>query len=117
VKLKTDDQVKAALAWLKKHSKRSTRERMSRYAIPSDNAYGVAMKDIKSLGKQLGQSNDLAIVLWDTGVYEARMLVSFVADPALLTSRQVDRWTSTTGPFAMQCVSTCSTVRRTVGRK
>jgi 3-methyladenine DNA glycosylase AlkD len=92
MKLKTDDQVKAALAWLKKHSKRSTRERMSRYAIPSDNAYGVAMKDIKSLGKQLGLSNDLAIVLWDTGVYEARMLVSFVADPALLTSRQVDRW-------------------------
>ena len=87
-----DEQVKAALAWLKKHSSRSTREGMARYAIPSDNAYGVAMKDIKALGKQLGQSNDLAIALWDTGVYEARMLVSFVADPALLTSTRMDRW-------------------------
>ena len=87
-----DDQVKAALAWLKKHSTRATRDGMARYAIPSDNAYGVAMKDIKALGKQLGQSNDLAITLWDTGVYEARMLVSFVADPDLLTSTQMDRW-------------------------
>jgi 3-methyladenine DNA glycosylase AlkD len=86
------DQVEAALAWLKKHSSRATRDGMARYAIPSDNAYGVAMKDIKSLGKQLGQRHDLAIALWDTGVYEARMLTSFVADPALLTSTQMDRW-------------------------
>ena len=90
--LSLDDQVKAALAWLKKHSTRATSDGMARYAIPSDNAYGVAMKDIKALGKQLGPHNDLAIALWDTGVYEARMLVSFIADPALLTSKQMDRW-------------------------
>ena len=91
-KLSLDDQVESALVWLKKHSTRATREGMARYAIPSDNAYGVAMKDIKALGKQLGLRNDLAIPLWDTGVYEARMLVSFVADPTLLTSTQMDRW-------------------------
>ena len=90
--LSLDDQVEAALVWLKKHSTRATRDGMARYAIPSDNAYGVAMKDIKALGKQLGQRNDLAIALWNTGVYEARMLTSFVADPALLTSTQMDRW-------------------------
>jgi len=90
--LSLDDQVEAALVWLKKHSTRATRDGMARYAIPSDNAYGVAMKDIKALGKQLGQRNDLAIALWDTGVYEARMLTSFVADPALLKSTQMDRW-------------------------
>ena len=91
-KLSLDDEVKAALAWLKKHSTRATRDGMARYAIPSDNAYGVAMKDIKAFGKQLGLRHDLAIALWDTGVYEARMLVSFVADPTLLTSTQMDRW-------------------------
>ena len=91
-KLSLDDQVESALVWLKKHGTRATRDGMARYAIPSDNAYGVAMKDIKALGKQLGQRNDLAIALWNTGVYEARMLTSFVADPALLTSTQMDRW-------------------------
>jgi len=90
--LSLDDQVNAALVWLKKRSTRSTLESMARYAIPSDNAYGVAMRDIKALGKELGQRNDLATALWDTGVYEARMLASFVADPTLLTPTQMDRW-------------------------
>ena len=91
-KLSLEDQVESALVWLKKHSTRATRDGMARYAIPSDNAYGVAMRDIKALGKQLGPRHDLAIALWDTGVYEARMLVSFVADATLLTPVQMDRW-------------------------
>ena len=65
---------------------------MARYAIPSEHAYGVAMKDIKALGKTLGPDQALASALWDTGVYEARMLASFVGDPAQLTSAQMDRW-------------------------
>jgi 3-methyladenine DNA glycosylase AlkD len=65
---------------------------MARYAIPSDHAYGVAMRDIKALGKQLGRDQALAIALWDTGVYEARMLASFVGDPGQLTPAQMDRW-------------------------
>ena len=32
------------------------------------------------------------MALWKTGVYEARMLCSFVGDPAKLTSAQMDRW-------------------------
>jgi 3-methyladenine DNA glycosylase AlkD len=65
---------------------------MARYAIPSDHAYGVAMKDIKALGKTLGRSQPLAVALWATGVYEARMLASFVGDPEQLTPAQMDRW-------------------------
>ena len=104
--LSLDDQVKAALAWLKKRSSQATREGMARYAIPADNAYGVAMKDIKALGKELGHRNDLAIALWNTGVYEARMLTSFVADPTLLTSKQMDRWCSDFDSWAI-CDAMC----------
>ena len=86
------DQVQSALAWLKSHSSKAVRDGMARYAIPSDHAYGVAMKDIKALGKQLGRNHALALALWDTGVYEARMLVSFVGDPEQLTPAQMDRW-------------------------
>lgn len=86
------DQVQSALAWLKSHSTKATLDGMARYAIPSDHAYGVAMKDIKALGKTLGRNHALAIALWDTGVYEARMLTSFVADPEQLTPEQMDRW-------------------------
>ena len=87
-----EEQVHSALAWLKSHSTKATRDGMARYAIPSDNAYGVAMRDIKALGKSLGKNHALALDLWATGVYEARMLASFVGDPELLTRREMDQW-------------------------
>jgi 3-methyladenine DNA glycosylase AlkD len=87
-----DDEVRSALEWLKQHSSKATLAGMARYAIPSHNALGVAMRDIKALGKKLGPNQELAEALWDTGVYEARMLASFVGDPAKLTAAQMDRW-------------------------
>jgi 3-methyladenine DNA glycosylase AlkD len=65
---------------------------MGRFAIPSDNALGVAMRDIKALGYKLGHNHKLASALWRTGVYEARILASFVGNPAKLTPAQMDRW-------------------------
>ena len=65
---------------------------MARYAIPSDHAYGVAMEDIKALGTLLGRNQPLMIALWATGVYDARMLASFVGDPERLTAAQMERW-------------------------
>jgi 3-methyladenine DNA glycosylase AlkD len=85
-------ELQSALAWLERHSTRATLEGMARYAIPSDKAIGVAMRDIKALGKTIGRNHDLAAALWDTGVYEARMLASFVDDPAQVTAAQMDRW-------------------------
>jgi 3-methyladenine DNA glycosylase AlkD len=91
-KRSVDDQVAFALTWLKRHSSRTTLEGMARYSIPSDHAYGVAMKDIKALGVMLGRNQPLAAALWATGVYEARMLASFVGDPERLTAAQMERW-------------------------
>ena len=90
--MSVEERVESALAWLKKHSSKAKRDGMARYAIPSDHAYGVSVKDIKALGKQLGRDHELALALWDTGVYEARMLISFVGDPEKLTPAQMDRW-------------------------
>ncbi len=81
-----------AIAWLKKHSSKATRDGMARYAIPSDNALGVTVANIRVLGRQLGHNHELAAALWGTGIYEARMLAAFVEDPALVTSAQMDRW-------------------------
>jgi 3-methyladenine DNA glycosylase AlkD len=87
-----DDEVQSALRWLKNHSTKANLSGMARFAIPSDNALGVAMRDIKALGHKLGHNHELALALWKTGVYEARMLASFVGDPAKLTPAEMDRW-------------------------
>lgn len=86
------DQVQFALTWLQRHRTKATLEGMARYAIPSDHAYGVAMRDIKALGTILGRNQPLARALWATGVYEARMLASFVGDPERLTAAEMERW-------------------------
>ena len=87
-----DQRVQVALTQLKARSSSATLSGMARYAIPADHALGVAMRDIKSIGQALGSDHGLAVALWDTGIYEARMLTSFVADPTELTSTQMDRW-------------------------
>jgi 3-methyladenine DNA glycosylase AlkD len=87
-----EDEVQSALTWLKRHSTKRAREGMARYAIPSHNAFGVSVSDIRTLGKRLGRNHELAAALWDTGWYEARMLTSFVDDPERVTSAQMDRW-------------------------
>jgi 3-methyladenine DNA glycosylase AlkD len=86
------NEVQSALEWLKERATKATLDGMARYGIPSDHALGVALKDIKALGKQLGRNQELVGALWETGVYEARMLASFVGDPARITPAQMDRW-------------------------
>jgi 3-methyladenine DNA glycosylase AlkD len=87
-----ESQVQSALTSLKSKATKATLDGMARYAIPSDNAYGVAVKDIKALGKTIGRNHELAVALWKTGVYEARMLVSFIGDPVRLTAAQMNTW-------------------------
>jgi 3-methyladenine DNA glycosylase AlkD len=63
-----------------------------RYGIHSQPALGVRMAAMKKVGKAIGTDHDLALALWDTGIYEARTVAGFVADPALLTAERMDAW-------------------------
>jgi 3-methyladenine DNA glycosylase AlkD len=85
-----DPRVASSLAWLRKHSSKSIRDGMLRYAIPNDDALGVRMGDIQKLGKQLGRDHALALELWKTGVYEARMLCAYVDELERVTPAQMD---------------------------
>jgi 3-methyladenine DNA glycosylase AlkD len=86
------EEVRAALTWLKRHGTKRTRDGMAGYAISSDKAFGVTMADMKVLGKRLGRSHELAAALWETGWYEARMVTSFVDEPARVTPAQMNQW-------------------------
>lgn len=82
-----------ALRWLERHGSTRIRDEMEpRYGVTATNAYGVAIRDIQTLARQLGRDHDLAAELWKTGVYEARLLTAYVDDPAKVTAAQMDRW-------------------------
>lgn len=87
------ERVAEALSTLERKGTRRTREGYARFGIVAPKAFGVPMGEIQRLGKQLGRDHRLAQPLWDTGWYEARLLVAYVADPAGLTSAEMDRWT------------------------
>jgi 3-methyladenine DNA glycosylase AlkD len=89
---KVEDDVESALRNLRRLATKATRDGMARYAIPSDKAFGVSMKDIQGEAKRLGKNHELAAGLWKSGWYEARTLAAYVDDPKCVTAAQMDRW-------------------------
>ena len=84
--------MQAALAALDGKATKRDHENLARFGITAKKAFGVSMAHIHVLAKRLGRSHELAGALWDTGWYEARLLASFVDEPARVTPAQMDRW-------------------------
>lgn len=63
-----------------------------RYGIEAPTALGVRMADLKALARTIGRDQGLAEALWDTGVYEARLMTSMIAEPKAVTPALADRW-------------------------
>jgi 3-methyladenine DNA glycosylase AlkD len=85
------------VAELRHKGTKKARDGMARFAIPSDKAVGVTVADLQKLAKQIRkeqheQRHDLAEALWQSDVYEARMLATLIDDPAQVTPAQMDRW-------------------------
>jgi 3-methyladenine DNA glycosylase AlkD len=88
----TDARVAEVLKWLERRGTKRNRDGMARYGIVAQQVFGVSVADVRDLGKRLGRDHELALALWETGWYEARMLTAFVDEPDRVTSRQMDRW-------------------------
>ena len=80
------------MKWLEATGSKRARDGMARYAIPSDKAYGISVGALRQKAKGLGRNHELALALWDTDRYEARMLATFIDEPERVTSAQMDRW-------------------------
>src|SRR5687767_7036958 len=80
------------LAWLQRRGTRRTVEGMARYGIHATRAFGVPMGTLLTLAKRLGKDHALAMALWETGWYEARLLAALVDDPKEVTRRQMNAW-------------------------
>lgn len=87
-----ENQAEDALAWLRRRGTKRNRDGMARYAITAPKVFGVSVSMIQQLAKRLGRNHELALALWETGWYEARMLTAFVDEPERVTAAQMDRW-------------------------
>ncbi|MCL4535433.1 MAG: DNA alkylation repair protein [Bacteroidetes bacterium] len=84
----------AILAQLKSLSDPLAVEGMARFGINPSGTYGVSIPNLRKIARQTGRDHVLAGRLWSSGVHEARILASFVDDPALVTEEQMERWAS-----------------------
>ncbi len=69
--------------------------RKNKYNIQSTNALGISQKRLGEIALKIKKSNVLALQLFDTGIYEARILCSKVYDPRDLKPALMNQWVRT----------------------
>lgn len=84
---------------------------MARYGIATDHAYGVTVRELRTLAKEIGRDHGLAGELWDTGVHEARILASLVEEPGQASEQQLDDWAAGFASWDL-CDQVCQNVVR-----
>jgi 3-methyladenine DNA glycosylase AlkD len=84
--------LKAALAQLRQNARPAELDGMARFGIVGENRLGLSVPAMRRIARTLGHDHDLALALWDTGIPDARIVAGMVAEPARLTSRQMDAW-------------------------
>jgi len=65
---------------------------MARYGINPRNALGISMPFLRKLAKRLGRNHDLALLLWDSDIHEARILASLIDDPSRIAHQRMEHW-------------------------
>ncbi|WP_422362025.1 DNA alkylation repair protein [Reichenbachiella sp.] len=89
-KLTTPQEVLSALRDLGNPDTITFKEK--KYAIRTENSLGIYQKDLKALAKRVGKNDQLALDLFDSGLYEARLLVPLLFKPRSITPTLIDQW-------------------------
>ncbi|MCC6823087.1 MAG: DNA alkylation repair protein [Verrucomicrobia subdivision 3 bacterium] len=65
---------------------------MARFGIVGKKLLGISVVQLRAIAKRIGRDHELAEALWASGIFEARILAAFIADPKCLTRRQAKAW-------------------------
>lgn len=84
--------LQVALDLLRQNARAAELAGMARFGIVGENRLGLSMPAMRCIARNLGHDHSLALALWDTNIPDARIVAGMVAEPAKLTSRQMDAW-------------------------
>lgn len=79
------------LSELERLGSEQTRKTYKRHGV-GDKQFGVSYADLGKLQKKLKTDHDLARKLWSSGIHDAQILATMIADPSLVTSKEIDAW-------------------------
>lgn len=81
----------ATMGALENSATAQARKTYLRHGAPEP-VLGVSFATMKSIAHAIGVDHALAEALWETGVFEARILATKVADPRRVARARLDRW-------------------------
>ncbi len=67
-------------------------EGMARFGIRPAQALGISIPTLRKMAKDIGRNQALALALWDSGIHEARILASMIAEPQLVSAELMEKW-------------------------
>ena len=80
------------IADLKLHANAQAVEGMARFGIRPAQALGISIPTLRKMAKEIGRNQALAAALWDSGIHEARILASMIAEPQLVSAELMEEW-------------------------
>lgn len=71
-------------------------EVMERFGITTTKAFGISAPVLKQFAREVKKQSDdrhrLALELWETDIYDARVIAFLIDDPKKVTKKQMDSW-------------------------
>ena len=64
---------------------------LQKHGIPEP-LLGVKIEELKKFQKRIKKDYQLALELYDTGIYDARYLAGLIADDSRMTKKDLQRW-------------------------
>jgi len=66
-----------------------------KFGIRANHSLGIYHQNLKKIAADIGYDNDLALALFDSGIYEARILCSKIYNPKNITEALMEKWVCT----------------------
>lgn len=67
-------------------------EGMARFGIKGGKMLGISVTDLRKLAREIKTDQKLALELWETGIHEARILASVIADRKQFDEKLMNAW-------------------------
>src|SRR5687768_16768968 len=67
-------------------------------------SYGIGLTRLRKLAKQIGRNRGLARTLWETDVYDAKVIALLIDDPTTMTRQQAEKQVAELGAGALSHV-------------
>jgi 3-methyladenine DNA glycosylase AlkD len=108
--------VTQALKKLKAFGSEPTRKIYGRHGVQGE-MYGVKYGDLAKLVKEIRRDQDLALELWASGIHDARVLATMIADPDAMTATILKHWVKDCDNYVLSMGVASIATKSAAGRK